>query len=68
MTDGPSEELLQRFLETEKRSGVAAIRHGFELHQKIEVAALRIVGIAEGRTEQFQLADMKSRQSWINSG
>src|ERR1039457_1512053 len=57
--DGPSEELLQRFLETEKRSGIAAIRHGFELHQKIEVAALRIVGSAEGRTEQFQLADVK---------
>ena len=33
--DGPSEELLQRFLEAEKRGGVAAIRNPY-FRQSIE--------------------------------
>jgi signal transduction histidine kinase len=38
---------------------VAYARQGFELHQEIKVAELRIVRIAELRTEKFQLADVK---------
>ena len=57
--DGPLKKPFQRILEGEKCSCVIAGRERLELHQKIEVAALRIVGIAEGRTKQFQLADVK---------